>query len=741
MSRPAGLPARLLLVLALASLPALSVSFASGVGDAQSARPTGQPPGAPSGAPSGAAADASVKSREDLPAGVKTLVDTGHRGEVLALEYDEERRLLFSAGEDGTVRVWDPARGALVHRLQVTHLPVAMIAIDPSGPRVAVLETDGARSFAISVWDWEQEKRRFRIELAEAPLFLRYSGGGSWLVYGQPRWESLTIVNSESAAPLTFHSEGFGIVSFAEIGPSEKTIMTYQPAGRIAYWDLASGSLVRDLASVPYLGAIRISRDRRYLAGSTDTEVVLVDLLTGAIRARTVLAGALSADISPDGGELAFATAAQAHSPAPPGAPAALSLWSVAGEALIRRGDVPPFPAAPVIARFGGQGLFVATRGGEIHEISAAGERTLLAGDDLAFVTGIAVAARRIALATSERIWVFSSRLLAAARAPTPTVDASTPSIDVVTVPNPFKDAVGLSFLSPDRLQVWPKGDASGPSLTLEVASSSFLGRGGGENRGPFLEADVQPEGSPLAGALLSLEKSGTVRLTDPATGAVRYESRLPGMSTIALTGSSELAGGRNAAIAMEGSLLRIGMETGETVAIPTRAVFTYEILFDPAVAALYSIGVDAGGSTSLLRHSGRGFETEIPIDRVDWEDLFATLALDSSTGLLFSSLGLSRISVWDTGALALMRFPDTARVPRALRARDGLLFSLNRDSTVSVWDERGSHLAEISIFSDEEWCFLLADGRFSASSGGARHLEVSIDGSPAPDKDAFRIP
>jgi WD40 repeat protein len=748
MSRAAGHAARLVLVLALGSIPAIGVSFASGLGEAQSPSPTGQPPVPPVGAPAAAppaaskvaAADASVDSRADLPAGLRTLVDTGHRGEVLALEYDEDRKLLFSAGEDGTVRVWDPARSALVHRLQVTHLPVSMIAIDPSGPRVAVLETDGARSFAISVWDWEQEKRRFRVELAEAPLFLRYSGGGSWLVYGQPRWESLKIVSSESAAPFAFNSEGFGIVSFAEIGPSEKTIMTYHPAGRIAYWDLASGSLVRDLASVPYLGTIRISRDRRYLVGSSGTEVLLVDLLTGAVRARAALAGALSADISPDGGELAFSAGA--------GASSTLSLWTVAGEALIRRIDAPPFSAAPqasfaatpVMARFGGQELFVASRGGEIHGISAAGERRLLARDDLALITGIAVAQRRIALATSERIWVFSSHLLAGALAPTAAGVASTPSIDVVTVPNPFKATVGLSFLSSDRLQVWPKGEASGAPVTLEVASGSFLGGGGGESRGPFLEVEVQPEGSPLAGALLSLEKSGTVRLTDPATGAIRYESRLPGMSTIALTGSFELAGGRNAAIATEGSLLRIDMKMGETVAIPTRAVFTYEILFDPAVAALYSIGLDAGGSTSLLRHSGRGFENEVPIDRVDQEDLFATLALDSSTGLLFSSLGSSRISVWDTGALALMRFPDTARVPRTLRARDGLLFSLNRDSTVSIWDERGSHLAEISIFTDGEWCFLLADGRFSASSGGALHLEVSSGGSPAPDKDAFRI-
>jgi hypothetical protein len=298
-----------------------------------------------------------------------------------------------------------------------------------------------------------------------------------------------------------------------------------------------------------------------------------------------------------------------------------------------------------------------------------------------------------------------------------------------------------LTFLSSDRLLIWPKGESSGPPLALDVPSRTLQKAGGAQNGGPLLESEAQPEGSPLAGTLLNLEQGGTVRLSDFVTGAVRYESRLPGMYTIALAGPTDLVGGRNAAISTEGSLLKINMQTGETVAIPTRALFTYEVLFDSAVQALYSIGVDRGGSTSLLRHSGPGFETETPIDRVDWEDLFAALALDSSTGLLFSSLGSARISVWDTGALALMRFPDTAQIPRTLRARDGLLFALNRDSTVSVWDERGPHLAEISIFSDGEWCFQLADGRFSASSAGAGHLEVTIDGSPAPDKDAFRIP
>ena len=259
----------------------------------------------------------------DCPPGARALLTTGHRGEVLALEYDEARGLLFSAGEDGTVRVWDPARRALLHRLQVTHLSAAMLAISPAeASTLAVLETDGGRSRAISVWDWKKEKRLFRVELAEAPLFLRFSGGGSMLAWGESRWESLHIVNAETGATIPFAREGFGIVSFAEIGASEKTIMTCQLSGRIAYWDLASGNLLREVASIPYLSAVRLSRDLRYLVGSTGTEAVVVDALSGAVRARTGFPGVLSAEFSPEGDRVAIA--------AGPGRASGLSLWSLA---------------------------------------------------------------------------------------------------------------------------------------------------------------------------------------------------------------------------------------------------------------------------------------------------------------------------------------------------------------------------------------------------------------------------
>jgi hypothetical protein len=658
------------------------------------------------------------------PPCVRTIVSTGHRGEVLALEYDEGRGLVFSAGEDGTVRVWDAVHGVLSHRLQVTHMQAAMLAVSPvSAMRIAVLETDGARNWAVSVWDWQAEKRVFRVELSQAPLFLRWSGGGRLLAWGESRWDSLRIVEAASGTPVPFPRDGLGIVSFAEIGASEKTLMTYQPAGRIAYWDLATGSLVKELSTVAYLTAVRISRDRRFLVGSTGSEAVLVDLLSGGVRARAAVVNVLSADISASGDGIALASAS---------APAAgLSLWSIGAETAAVRAPSVALPAA-VIVRYGAGGLFAALRGGGIVAVTEAGVTAPLGRDELAVVTGLDVLGSRAALAADSRIWVFSSGLLAGR--------AGEPLVEAFSLPNPFSAACGLSFVSADILLLWKKGGEPAAPLLLDIPART-LRTGAPVAPGSLLDCEILPRGSLREGQVLSIDQAGTVVIGDPLSGKVLWQSLLPGLFTAASLGKGDLAGGRNAAAASSGSLLRINVDTGETVGIPTRGLFTYDLAHDMTSGALYSIGVAADGSTSLLRHSGRALETETAIDRVDWEDLFASLALDPTTGLLFSSLGSARIGVWDSASLALQRFPDPGRVPRSLRARDGLLFALNRDSTVSVWNQRsGERLAEISVFADGEWAFLLPDGRYSCSEGGASRLSVTVGGQPVPRPADCRV-
>ena len=161
----------------------------------------------------------------------RSIIDSGHAGAVRWIEADDKRGLLFTAGDDGTVRIWDQAAGSLVRTLNVTQMSAVRIAVSPSAAELAVVVTDGSASF-LSVWDWEKERQLYRIGPKEDPAFLD-TRAGDVLLFGESSWQGLEDHPLGRMAPLSlFHPEGFGIVGFAELSRTEKTLMTYGfPAG------------------------------------------------------------------------------------------------------------------------------------------------------------------------------------------------------------------------------------------------------------------------------------------------------------------------------------------------------------------------------------------------------------------------------------------------------------------------------------------------------------------------------
>jgi WD40 repeat protein len=655
--------------------------------------------------------------------GARNLVNTGHTGAVLGLAFDDRRNLLVSSGDDGTVRLWDTTLGILVRTLQVTQLEARLLAVNPAEPQLAVVVTDGTGSFFLSVWDWEKERQIYRLPLKEEPLFLRFSAMGSFLVYAESSWQSLKILNARDGSEYPFHPEGFGIVGFAEMSRSEKTIMTYQVSGRISYWDIASGQQTLDFPVLPYLSHIRISSDRRLIVGSTGTQIVLVDAVTGVVTSRADYPGATSLDISAAGDEVAAAATG-----------GGMQRWGVSGDLLLARPAAAHPSTDPSLLCYGADALFVANRSGGLGSLSAEGEETPFGDNVLANVSGFAAARGLLVLGSQKWVRAFSTDLLTGASSPT--------FLHTSLAANPFSSSIDVFFLAERKLLAWRTDhalpglavmDLSGidvpatPPATLVDLPDGF--------RAPL--SDLRASGDSAVG----IETGGVVRLTDIATGVSRFELHLPGAATAIVGSATGLVVGRNAAAA-SGSLLRVDMRTGETVSLKDRNGFTYGLLLDSAAPGgplLYSVGIDHAGATNLLRHDGPGFERETVLDSIPEEDLDASLALDPDTHLLYASLGRDRIVCWDGKELKTIEAENCA--PRRLAARDGLLYSLNKDSTVSVLQsDTGARLAEISLFADGEWCALLRDGRYAASPGGDIHVKVFEEDAPVKATEDYRV-
>jgi len=506
---------------------------------------------------------------------------------------------------------------------------------------------------------------------------------------------------------------------------SEKTLMTYQVSGRITYWDMASGQQTLDLECVPYLSGIRMSRDKSRLVGSTGREIYVVDSVTGATRGHAALAGVLAMDFSPSGTEIVCIS----------GTGGLIRLTS-SGDSLAPSGNQAKLSHPTALLSYGSNMLFAADSLGGLYSIAASGDAAQMGRNVLADISGFDAAHGMLALGASGGVRVFTSDMLT--RVATPTFIRS------FYMQNPLGAAPGLAFCSDARLVAW-RSDASGQGLVaLDTTGLSAPGTVAGAFQIlPFGFRAPVSDLRTTANEAIGVEAGSVVRIVDLLSGASRFEVKVPGASTAVRVSPTEIIVARNATSAAEGSLLRVNMATGETVALKGRNVFTYMLLLDPGppggIPTLYSVGVDQSGSTNLLRFEGPSFAAESLLDSVPYVDLNVALALDPDTHVLYATLGQDRTLAWDGTQIRVIDLQNAA--PRRLLARDHLLFSLNKDSTVTVADgATGAWLARVGLFQDGEWCVIMSDGRYAASTGGDMNVQVIANGAPVAAKEDYRL-
>ncbi|MEW5816031.1 MAG: hypothetical protein AB1798_11645 [Spirochaetota bacterium] len=664
--------------------------------------------------------------RGAYPSDYRITINTGHNGAVNSLAFHKLYNLLFSGGEDGTVRAWNPENGELVYQLQVSHLPLRRIALNPVLPQVAVIVKWDISTYHLSVWDWKQRKKVFSRVLRELPLYIDYSPQGSFIVYSNTQQEALKFLDSRTGNSLPYFEDlKETIISSVIVSSSERTIMTYSPSGSLQYWDVKSGKpkSPEAIATAKGLTSLSYTHDFRYMAGTNGSELVVVELTTGSIAASYSFKNINMVAVNPlNDSIVCHASNENSH---------ALSIFnfyrgSSPGQGyLFRTGEIPLDDNAVFFdLLFHTRTIYLAGYDGRILSFGRDGtETTTFSRDHLASISELSFYDNQVALATKDNIIFINSDLLNQED-----ISSSSNRFSVTMYPNPFETYAGIlcnpySLFQSHRFIVYKKDETPGAFIFINP-DTGRLGDKYSDFSSPIVSLSI------FNNMLLMLQKNDQGRILAADTLETLSEFSFYRLEAVSFFRPAYVIGGRNKSPDFDYSLLQINYKTGETVPISDSNHIVYDLAYDFKSDRLYTLGLEDRGDsliTTLKVHTGKNVEQSRILLAYPGEDYGAAIALDPENPAVFTSIGynLARVDLWG----AYEAFEQDEHIPRKLYVYKNFLFSLNSDSSIAVWDKTSiKKLLDFYIFQDRSWIALFSDGSYSSSPGAEKHIAIYGD-------------
>lgn len=224
-----------------------------------------------------------VNSNADAP----LLTFDGHQGNVTAVGFQKDAKWLYSAGEDGSVRIWDP-RSPVCERCFVneTQAPALNTLVLHSNQTDLIA---GDQSGCVKIWDLEASCCRSKlVPIADSPVrSISIASDASFVAVGSHKGR-VTIYSSTDARSLEYAADFQAHDDYLlklVVSPDTQTLATTSADKTIKLWNTKTWQCERALVGHQrWVWDAVFSADSLYLvSASSDQSAKLWDLRTGDV--------------------------------------------------------------------------------------------------------------------------------------------------------------------------------------------------------------------------------------------------------------------------------------------------------------------------------------------------------------------------------------------------------------------------------------------------------------------------
>ncbi|MDR1933181.1 MAG: hypothetical protein LBQ57_10225 [Spirochaetales bacterium] len=640
-----------------------------------------------------------------FPALALQIPDSGHIGPVLSLAWDSRSGYLFSAGQDGSVRVWQTSPFRLVRKIQVSELPLRKIVTSPDGKDIALVQSDGVSSHSLKVIAWETGKEKFSQNLPEIPLVLEFSPKGTFLVVSKADWKSLTFYNAQTGRTLSYLRDGFGIVSFLALSAGENTLLTYIPSsGNFTYWELRTGKQKELVQSSAGLTNLRLYNPR-YVLASRGQDIVAVNMVSGAAAA-TARAPDIEKIVTGPDGQIATLSFT--------GGKMSLQKWVF----------IPPVGGSPGVLSRSADAIALPEETADAVLSADAGYFALADGAIGCMFGGMAQMEREglspinpitDILADEGVLYALTAERLHALRSDLFNRDIADPRrpefFSAEDGPNPLGAPARIIRSGGGDIFFYTAADVSPGKLALvDMENRKILAQYTGFSQ-PLLSVQERE------GYLFTLEKNGSLKKLEAASMQAVYDYPAWNIQSFAPVDKKIFWAGKNRTDQIDSPLLMINTETGETVPVktPPSLLLVSHMIHDAPRGRIYFLGLAqaAGGRTETRIFSANNPqkpESSASFGTYAAADINAVIHIDSAEFAVYTTLGNMLIQKWSGSRWS--NFESNNSLITALRDHGKLLFGINLDGSLSAWEKRsGKLVGTFCILKDGNWIAVSSAG------------------------------